>query len=547
MAGLPCSDRWTAEYAHKRGHHAVSPVRSSDDGTFIIRVPTVDKFDVFPDRLWAFSPGHSVAICPIPDSQREQASVRLVLGPASTFRVKVMLPDGKPAQNATLMVSALGIKTDCRSVEEGERFFPPDMLVARTTATTDEHGIAAFPAWRHCDILRVDVVTPTLGRQSYYSRWFPDRRPSKWDIKLMPAGQLRGRVVADGPYPVHGLTVHVKTMSEAADWSYTPREYVDGPQVLSFLSSEATATTDSQGRFEIPVIAHGWVNFDIPNGLNKPYQYLKPDQRNGEQPPEFRQGNKSELVFRLRKAVNVYGTLVLNGTNKRPSQFRIACAETHKSQWFDHSVAFLVDIDDGGKFSFYSLPGEGWLSVRTRERPVLDYVPLSWVNSMGLVSDVKEPEDVTLNYLPGWAITVPQDVAKWDCGSVEVGQVYGRVVTEGGTPIPKATIDVDGNGIGSMVGDLLRYHRVADDKGRFCVWIEYFPLRIEESDSVDGVIVHKNKRDEVQSYTFRFDAGPKVKKYACQDVQWSPKEHRDGVMPDVVLPLRQKESRKENR
>ncbi|MGA7700970.1 MAG: hypothetical protein WCB27_15275 [Thermoguttaceae bacterium] len=213
--------------------------------------------------------------------------MQLVLGAPSKFHLKVTEPDGKPVAGATILVSALGMKAEHHQIGPGEIVFPPDVLVDRGKARTDEYGIAEIPAWCPADVLRVDVITPKFGRQSCFSRRFVGERPNDWTIKLMPVGKLRGRVVADGPHPVAGLTVRLKAMSAPDDRSYAMPRFIKEPPI--FMSAEAVATTDPRGRFEVPATPYGWVNFDVSDGLNRPYQYLDPDDWRGERRPKFRQ------------------------------------------------------------------------------------------------------------------------------------------------------------------------------------------------------------------------------------------------------------------
>jgi hypothetical protein len=527
--GCPYTDHWSMEFARKRNEIRVDPVRSNTDGKFRIHVPAVDKTAYVPDRLWAFAPGYCAAVATIPDSSANQSAIRLVLNPPSRFRVKVLQPDGKPIPGATVSVTALGIETERCSILEGELFFPPDDLVAQTAVTTDEQGVAVMPAWRAGDVLRVDITTPAFGHQTCYSRWVVPKRPSEWEVKLMSVGKLQGRVVADGPYSVQGLNVHVKTMSHPASRSYAVLEYINSPPVPSFQSSEATVTTDSEGRFEIPVIAHGWIDFKIDGGLNRPYQYVESDYWKDEKPPEFRQGGTSPIEFRLRKAVHVHGKLMVHGSNERPSQFRIACAETHKSDWFDSDIAFLVDVDDKGNFDYFSLPGIQRISVRTRNNPILDFMPLDRVDKLDLVKDVKETSDVSLNYLPGWRLEIPQNVEKWNCIPIEISQVHGRVVAEGGNPLSKAKILVDGNGVGMTLNNALTYKYRSDEQGRFKVWIGRVPFW------ADGI-------QHYYCYGFGFAADDETLK--ARVVQWDTEEHPNGEMGDIILSRSKNEDKK---
>jgi len=193
----------------------------------------------------------------------------------------------------------------------------------------------------------------------------------------MPAGKLRGRVVADGDYPTKGLTVHVRAMSTPNDDRYSVLEYVDSPPVPLFLASEADVITDSDGRFEIPEMACGWLSIDLPGGLNKPYQYQM------EEPVDCREAMAKELTLQLRKAVHVHGKCQLIGSNAKLTQFRIGCTRSHKpSSWYP-GYEFFVNVDDKGRFEFYSLPGEVSACVDDRKEPELDRFP-DWA--------VSEPE-----------------------------------------------------------------------------------------------------------------------------------------------------------
>lgn len=227
--------------------------------------------------------------------------------------------------------------------------------------------------------------------------------------------------------------------------------------------------------------------------------------------------------------MRVHGKLIANGTKQPLSMFRIACAESHKSEWFDNDVAFLVDVNDKGEFSFYSLPGEGWLSVRTKTFPRLSYIPLKWLDSMHIGSPA-----ATLNHLPGWATRIPENVADWDYGVVEISQARGRVVDQNGGPIPKATIDIDANGMG-YVGYGMEYCLTADRDGHFCTWLEHFQRTNEVTFTEDGVTEH-NVYHYVLPYTFRVDAGPRAREFGRRAIEVHPDKCQSGTMPDIVLP-----------
>jgi len=281
----------------------------------------------------------------------------------------------------------------------------------------------------------------------------------------MLAGKMRGRVVADSAYPVQGLMVHIKTMSTAVDQSYWAES--------SFLSAEETVTTDSQGRFDIPTIAYGWMKIEIPNGLNKEYQY-----RTGE-PMEFRQGDFAEVVVRLRKAVHVHGVLRLFGSDVRPTRFQIVCGPI--GDYTPPIVAgyatddFGVNIDGKGRFDYYALPGEQWLGVKRREDPIFSFRWAEWIDRRRISANLPARMGHSLNYLPGWEISIPRNAEDFECPAMEIAQVRGFVADENGHAVPQASVRydiMDGSCGTGRVGGHWWYEGIADEHGDYSLWLD---------------------------------------------------------------------------
>jgi hypothetical protein len=521
---VPVADVWCSPYAKSR--FPVVTVRTGADGTFAVTVPPADEYAFCPDRLWAFAPGYSVAFGMIPDSREEQSRVRLVLGPPSDFHVLVNQPDGKPAKNAVVLVPALGIKTERHFGIAREHFVAPGALVTLTAATTDELGVAAIPAWKGEDVLKVDVVTPSFGRQTCYFPWDVEGRPGTSKFSLLPAEKVHGRVVADGPCALEGLAIHIKTMSTPEDHSYGV--YAPSPP---FLLCETTVITDSQGRFESPRIAHGWLNIKIQDGLNKPFQYL------AKTPLEFR-GDPSELVIRLRKAVHISGRLRLFNSDARPSQFRIAGCETRDTPQGSYAFRFFANIDDQGRFDFYSLPGIENLCVVPRQDPELDRVPgwqflvqKTFTYYYSLSGECWERRvsriDPGLHCPRTWYFKIPEGVDDFECPPIELCQVRGRVRGEGGKLISEVTMEEG------------CWPCTADEQGRFCVLLDRRLCRIGFNRYATGVL-----RQPDGAWQLVTGLG-KAPEYESREIDCGMEQFPDGVLPDVILPLRNSETVKE--
>ncbi len=388
MAGKPvpnaevfCSPHTVTAFIPSSKQFATITARSGRDGQFVIQAPPADKYDVHPDHLWAYSPGYSVAVSAVPATDGALSPVRLILGPPTTFRIAVFQPDGTPARNASVLPSAIKIETEARNVVEGRSFPVPQALAALTLGKTDASGVAALSAWRYQDMLRVTIVTADYGRQQCYNRWPSDPlkadwgRRSTWNVALMSVGELHGRMMMGDGQPVQNRRLFVKDTSLVQDYSFCVlHELLLGvPIKKSFVTSEAMVVTDTDGRFTIPSIGHGWVHIALDDALNTPYYFPEVGQYGEETPPHFDGDDSENVTFRLHKSVHVQGTLRLNGTNMRPSQFRIACGKSYDGCSVSRA-AFVVDVDDAGRFELYAAPGEMWLAPRAKDEAPLDYL-----------------------------------------------------------------------------------------------------------------------------------------------------------------------------
>jgi hypothetical protein len=180
-------------------------------------------------------------------------------------------------------------------------------------------------------------------------------------------------------------------------------------------------------------------------------------------------------------------------------------------------VAFVVDVDEKGRFDFYAIPGDTWLAVRARKDAKLDYLPVPWLKKLRYVPGLNTSSDLTLNYLPGGKVTIPTDANKSSNDTIAVNEVSGRIVGTDGTPVPRARITVDPVG-----HDNLQYEYVTDDQGRFRIWIN-------------------NEAFQFIRYKITFRGPDNFDVYEPLSIQWEPKDRDDdhgfprGALPDVVL------------
>ena len=156
--------------ANRQGPEVLASAQTDDRGRF--RLDRDDdlagRVGMWSPTLWAYKPGFRVGFLEfkgkIPGADEP---VRIALGPPASTALRVLLPDGKPAEGVSVRVVQLNIKAPR----------PPDKLLDRFAATTDADGRATARRTRAADILWVDVTAP--GSSSSASRPIRMTAPSR--------------------------------------------------------------------------------------------------------------------------------------------------------------------------------------------------------------------------------------------------------------------------------------------------------------------------------------------------------------------------------
>jgi hypothetical protein len=232
---------WLSELGRAaRGRPVLSRAKSDDEGRFRIDVPA-EKDSGRPRlflALWAYSPKAGLAGQAFaPSALPAAGSVQLKLGGPLRTAVRVLGPDGKPVAGAR--VAPVSVRV-AGGVRPRSTFPPPDSLADLLAATTDADGKGQIQGCRSEDVEGVWVEAVGFGRQASELR---AEAGGVSAIRLKPAGRLTGRVLADDPSAARGLEVIAMTRSGTSA----------GPQ----MAGEGRATTDAEGRFEIPALAAG--------------------------------------------------------------------------------------------------------------------------------------------------------------------------------------------------------------------------------------------------------------------------------------------------
>ncbi len=212
--------------------------RSDQSGKFRIEVPVEKdpRRSGFLLAIWAYDPQAGLAGQAFsPSALPAAGTVQLKLGGSVHTAVRVVGPDGKPVAGARVVPVLVRV---AGGIRPSSTFPPPDALADLLAATTDPDGTGQIKGRRAEDIEAVWVEAAGFGRQGSE---LGAAAGGARTIALKPSGRLTGRVQADDPSAARGLEVIALTLPRATA----------GPQV----TGEGRATTDAQGRFEIPALA----------------------------------------------------------------------------------------------------------------------------------------------------------------------------------------------------------------------------------------------------------------------------------------------------
>ncbi|HEX7378448.1 MAG TPA: carboxypeptidase-like regulatory domain-containing protein, partial [Pirellulales bacterium] len=311
----------------------------------------------------------------------------------------------------------------------------PEIVSARLTARTDAEGKATLTGLVPSELETVRVESGASGAQ-----WagLPADRGKIVLVSLAPVGQLRGRLTADEPRAI------ARKRLRFATWQVPGDEHSGG--------GLAAATTDDEGRFEVPPLAAGSLTFEIlEDGLPSPSRFNSTgDQRDpASEPssavyltaqatgPAIEAGETTTFDIPLRRAVRVTQQ-VIEAENHAPV--------AGVGVWIRTGITagMICETDASGHLTGYALPG--LVSSRLLRFPA-SYHDLKGGRSSGTeVAESATP--VSLKAL---------ELARG-------APLHGRVVDENQRPLAGAEI----TGFGASVGDLtVRVHGWSNAQGEF--------------------------------------------------------------------------------
>ena len=237
--------------------------------------------------LWAFLAGSVAATRPIGRDAAEGHPVRLTLGSPARATFVVAGPDGQAIVGARIIPRLVA-----REVPD-----VPEALAALASATTDGEGRAVLSAFRPEELVAVRVEAAGFGIQAREFR-SPDglAHVGPKAITLLAGGQVVGRVVAEDPRAIAGLSVRVVSSTGGRGSAH---------------AGFAEATTDAEGRFEIPTIAAGTLTVRVRPRDGSPDLPTRVVRR------ALEPGRKVEVEIPLRRGVRVTG-LALDDRDGRP-------------------------------------------------------------------------------------------------------------------------------------------------------------------------------------------------------------------------------------
>ncbi len=376
------------------------------NGRFRVGLPaddmTIQRFRR-PLFLWAFGPGGSLALRPIPDNWPPDGEpVRLTLAPSEPVRCRVLDPDERPVAGARLIPARL------RGVD-----VPVD-LGGRFEVQTDALGRGTFGAGAAGELEVIRVISGPFGVQQHRVTR-PDAEGVR-TLRLLPVGRVVGQILAGDLQAVRGLTVRVRTDPD-------PSADVAG------VGGWASVVSDDQGRFTVPAIAAGTLAVSVDLRWDMPWR-SPPLSR-----PQVQPATTTEVTIALKPAARITGVVQEIPSGRPVAGVRVAVAMDAET--------LLAPSDAEGRFSAYVAPG------MARSYPV--GMPHGYYHPTNFANDQPVPEGV-------------KEVTLKPLGLSRGLEVRGQVVNAQGKPVPGT--DVSGHYDLSNRFER-SIHAVTDREGRF--------------------------------------------------------------------------------
>jgi Carboxypeptidase regulatory-like domain len=256
------------------------------EGRFVLNLHE-QPADCDQPALWAIRAGSIVASGRIDRDGAEGRPFRLVIGESPGARFVVAGPDGRPIEGARIIPRRVA-----REVRE-----VPDAIARLSSVTTDRDGRAVLRAFRPEEVLEVRVEAAGFGEQGREFRIIEGMADvGTKAISLLAAGRISGRVLADDPRSVAGLTISVTSATEGRGGE---------------IAGSAEVTTDASGKFTVEAIANGVVTVRV-----------RPRDGQADLPARvvrrpLEAGHTLDVEVRLRRGVKVTG-VVLDEKDGRP-------------------------------------------------------------------------------------------------------------------------------------------------------------------------------------------------------------------------------------
>jgi RNA polymerase sigma factor (sigma-70 family) len=352
----------------------------SDDDTEVIDQGTTDeqgRFDVTVPARWfetphslrpmlgliAHRPGRRMATLTFSASSvPPTAGTRLVLEAPAEATVRILSPDGAPIANARVEVLRLAsdqVEADVteeylrdlgRLLRSRLRVTPVGVVITRLNAPlpkdlsgrfagrSDANGRVTLPGLAQTDLGCLRVTAEGFGEQSLTllpslptgeNPSFPDA------VRLLPVGRVSGRLDAS-PELANKRLIRVTSREDQ-------RPVVRGP-VYHVASAEVV--TDKEGRFEVPALAAGLLEFRV---------VLPPDAGVLAREPAagtlaVRAGERTDVRIPLRPGVRLGGVVRERGTGKPVGGVRVHLEHGERVE--------VVETDAAGRYTCRVSPGE---------------------------------------------------------------------------------------------------------------------------------------------------------------------------------------------
>jgi uncharacterized GH25 family protein len=387
-------------------------------------------------NVLACKPGAGIAVTDVDARFPPVQTLAIKLRASAPTKMRVVDPSGAAVQNASVSVSDMTDRSDSGIL------MLPNYPLAQFRGRTDSRGEVTLELFRPLNWFTLTVETPEFGVQTLSAHGSFADSP----VSLAAPGKVRGRLVADDPKLLAGVSVRVESELKLQDRVRFRRS----------IKAQADVRTDEDGRFEVAALAPGDVRVVRVERAAEPLVFQEADV-NG----KLQSGGILDLEVPVVGGVRVFGTVIQEANGEGLAAMRVHVS-IDDGRYVGFSRSVMTDHEGG--YDVIMSPGPGRCSVQVGPLPQ-PWLPANTDRLRGRIPTAGNQLEMP-SFVVKRGINLTGTVLDADARPVPTAHVQAATVDATRKHFHRVLVETDAKGsfsIGPMDPDLVVALMASDD------------------------------------------------------------------------------------